>query len=100
MTLPPPDLHPQAIKEARAAYRWYARRSARVAARFLAELDRAMQEIAANPDLWSPYLHGTRAFRLHRFPYLVIYRRTNETLQVVAVMHGRRRPGYWRRRLP
>jgi plasmid stabilization system protein ParE len=99
MTLPTLDLHPLAVKEARVAYRWYARRSARVANRFMAELNRAMQQIIANPDLWLSHLHGTRAFRLHRFPYLIVYRRLNGTLQVVAFMHGRRRPGYWRRRL-
>jgi plasmid stabilization system protein ParE len=99
MTLPIVNLHPRAVNEARAAYRWYARRSAAVANRFVAELDRAIQLIVANPDLWPPHLHGTRAVQLRKFPYLVIYRRTNGTLQVVAVMHGRRRPGYWRRRL-
>src|SRR5262245_61830432 len=34
------EVHPRAVAEARAARRWYARRSAAVANRFVAELDR------------------------------------------------------------
>jgi toxin ParE1/3/4 len=43
-------------------------------------------------------LHGTRKYLLRRFPYAVIYRVTDEAIEVVAVAHGRRRPGYWKTR--
>ncbi len=46
MTPVPLEFHPRAIEEARAARRWYARRSPAAAGRFLAELDRAMEQIA------------------------------------------------------
>jgi plasmid stabilization system protein ParE len=94
------DFHRRAIEEARAARRWYGRRSAALANQFVAELDEAVRQIAAAPGQWPPHLHGTRVYRLRRFPYLVIYRETAISVQVVAVAHGRRRPGYWRRRLP
>jgi plasmid stabilization system protein ParE len=88
-----------AMVEARVAYRWYARRSAAVANRFLASLDQAMLDIAAFPDRWPSHLFGTRAYKLRQFPYLIVYRIRAGYVQVVAVMHGRRRPGYWHRRL-
>jgi hypothetical protein len=34
-------------------------------------------------------------FIFRRFSYAVIYRVVDVTIQVVAVAHGRRRPGYW-----
>ena len=37
------EFHSRAIKEARAARNWYARRNVQVAQRFMAELDRAIQ---------------------------------------------------------
>ncbi|MGH6630205.1 MAG: type II toxin-antitoxin system RelE/ParE family toxin, partial [Burkholderiales bacterium] len=32
------------------------------------------------------------------FPYLIFYRETDRHISIVAVAHGRRRPGYWRKR--
>lgn len=92
------EFHPAAISEARAARQWYATRSPQAGDAFLAELDRAIERICEVPSRWPSYLHGTRRYLLHRFPYLVIYREIGPTLQVVAVAHGRRRPGYWKRR--
>jgi plasmid stabilization system protein ParE len=96
MPLIPIDFDPRAIAEARAARRWYARRSADAANRFLAEFDRAVAQIRTTPGQWPSYLHGTRVYRLRRFPYLVVYRETEAAIQVIAVAHGRRRPGYWK----
>jgi plasmid stabilization system protein ParE len=93
------EFHPRAIVEARAARRWYARRSPAVAGRFVTQLDHAMAQIAAAPQQWPAYLQGTRFYRLHRFPYLVVYRELPASVQIIAVAHTRRRPGYWRRRV-
>jgi hypothetical protein len=62
----------------------------------MAELDHAIDEIENSPERWPVHLHGTRKFLLRRFPYSVVYRITERELQVIAVAHGRRRPGYWR----
>jgi plasmid stabilization system protein ParE len=32
------------------------------------------------------------------FPYDVVYRRRGDVIQVLALAHHRRRPGYWRQR--
>lgn len=65
----------------------------------MAELDRAMAAIAEFPDAWPPFEATTRRFIFKRFPYYAIYRRLDdEVIEVVAVMHAKRRPGYWRSR--
>ncbi|MCZ6674550.1 MAG: type II toxin-antitoxin system RelE/ParE family toxin [Verrucomicrobia bacterium] len=41
------------------------------------------------------------AFRRHllaRFPYGIIYRIDDDVIYVVAVMHLKRNPGYWKNR--
>jgi plasmid stabilization system protein ParE len=93
------ELHPDAIAEARDAREWYAQRSSVAADAFMAELDVAIDLICGSPDRWATYLHGTRRYLMKRFPYLVVYRKTEDKLQVIAVAHGKRKPGYWRRRL-
>ena len=92
------ELHPKALIEARAAFEWYRERSFSAAAAFLAEIDVAINEIAASPERWPGFLHQTRRFLQHRFPFSVVYRVTDATIQVVAFAHARRRPGYWRER--
>jgi plasmid stabilization system protein ParE len=96
----PTNLHPLAIAEARAARNWYGERSIKAAARFVAELDRAVERIATTPKACPSYLHGTRVYRLRRFPYLVVYLETSTSVDVIAVAHGRRKPGYWKKRVP
>jgi toxin ParE1/3/4 len=36
---------------------------------------------------------------VRRFPYLVIYRDEGPFVRVIAIAHGKRRPGYWLARL-
>ena len=98
MSPPSLEFHPDAIAEARAAREWYAKRSPAAADAFMAELDRAVDLILSTPQRWPPYLHGTRRYPLRRFPYSVVYREIAGVVRVVAVAHGRRRPGYWRNR--
>ncbi len=92
------DVHPEAIEEARTAYRWYRERNRTAAEAFLVELDRAVELISEGPMRWPTYLHGTRHFLLRRFPFVVVYRQIDAVVQVVAVAHARRRPGYWKDR--
>ena len=40
-----------------------------------------------------------RRFVVRRFPYLVVTAVVNGGRAVVAVVHGRRKPDYWRNRL-
>jgi plasmid stabilization system protein ParE len=93
------DIHPEAIAEALAANRWYRERSASAADAYLAELDLAVEAIAEKPEMWPRYVHGTRRYIFHRFPFYLVYRETAGKLEIIAVAHGRRKPGYWKSRM-
>jgi len=41
---------------------------------------------------------GFRRRLLRRFPYGILYKEEESQIVIVAVMHLRRRPGYWRNR--
>ena len=92
------EFHPDAVEETWAAHEWYRERSPKAASKFLAELEEAIGRIREGPAVWPAYIYGTRRFVLRRFPFSVVYRFVSETVQVVALAHGRRRPGYWRGR--
>lgn len=91
--------HRLAGEEFRQARFWYARRSRATALRFIQALDKALQQITVDPERCPLYDDRHRCFKIKKFPYLLIYRRTGQDeLTLVAVAHTSRRPGYWRRR--
>lgn len=88
-------VHPQAVAEARAAREWYQARNAEVAEAFMAELDSALDRIEEAPRQWPPYLGDTRRYLFRRFPFFVVFRATERGVEVLAVAHAHRWPGYW-----
>ncbi|MFI5092054.1 MAG: type II toxin-antitoxin system RelE/ParE family toxin [Candidatus Acidiferrum sp.] len=91
--------HPAAVAEAEDAVRWYRERSPLAAKRFLAELNQVIDTIFDAPQRWLRSERGTRKVKLPCFPFLVIYRETKGAVLILAIAHGRRRPGYWENRL-
>jgi plasmid stabilization system protein ParE len=98
----PVEFLPVADREALSALRRYVRKAGPVVAgRFQTAFDDAIARVGTNPRAWAKHLYGTRRCRLRlRYPYFLIYVVEPARVLVVAVAHDRRRPGYWRRRLP
>ena len=92
-------IHPAALEELQSALRWYLRRSEVATAKFVASVDRAIEAVTGSPSRWPIGDHGTRKFIVRRFPFAIIYRETEDSVQILAVAHGHRRPGYWKGRL-
>jgi plasmid stabilization system protein ParE len=93
------EFHEEASAEYEAAFDWYYARSVMAASKFAEELTRAIGIVAEAPRRWPDGIHGTRKFLLRRFPFSVVYRELPSVIQVLAIAHGRRRPGYWKERL-
>ena len=94
------ELHADARAEYLEALDWYLQRSELVARRFQEDLIATLSRIAARPELAAADEAGIRWARMDRFPHILYYRiQDDETVQVLAVAHGRRRPGYWGSRL-
>ena len=92
------SFHPEAAEEVGIARQWYAERSPLTAKAFLAELDLGVERIREAPQRWPRHRTGARRYILPRFPFSVIYRMKGELIEVVAMAHHRRKPGYWRSR--
>ncbi|MGH9877553.1 MAG: type II toxin-antitoxin system RelE/ParE family toxin [Nitrososphaerales archaeon] len=62
---------------------------------FLAEVQRTVDRIAENPRLGQIVRQDIRRRLTRRFPFGILYRLDPEEIVIIAVMHLRRRPGYW-----
>ena len=93
--------HPEASEEYAAALEWYARCGEHLGQSFEQEIERAVQFVAASPERWARYGSYHRRILVRRFPYILVYLLKGTRIWIVAVAHGRRKPGYWRsRRVP
>lgn len=66
---------------------------------FVGEVERMLVQIVANPKAGNIFTRAIRRRLLRRFPYAILYQPSAEKVFVIALMHLRRRPGYWRSRL-
>jgi plasmid stabilization system protein ParE len=95
----PYSFHPQAELEADAAFEHYWADSPTAAINFDAELRAAYARLSRTPRIFPAFLHGTRRMLLERNPFSVIFRERLRDIQIIAVAHAKRRPGYWANRL-
>ncbi|MBL8849248.1 MAG: type II toxin-antitoxin system RelE/ParE family toxin, partial [Planctomycetaceae bacterium] len=78
---------------------WYARVSNSLGRDFLKEFETAVSRVVSGPQRGAKHVHGTRLMLLERFPYVIVYCDLEDRIEVIAVQHAKRRPGYWRSRV-
>ena len=66
---------------------------------FLAEIRRCIKRILTNPEIGRLLDDEVRRKTLHRFPYSLLYVQESSRITILAVVHQKRRPNYWRDRL-
>ena len=95
-------LHPEAEDELRASEDFYHERGgSKLAVDFVERVQAALRVISRNPGRFPPlskYSHVQKA-RLTRFPFSIYYIERERDIWVIAIAHGKRRPGYWEERI-
>ncbi len=91
--------HPGATRDQRESFAWYAQESPDTALRFLDAVENAYERIADHPSRFPRFSRNTRRLVLQAFPFSVIYRQLETDIQIIAVAHHKRRPGYWKNRI-
>ena len=66
---------------------------------FAKEVADTITRILRYPEAWAKLSRRTRRCRTKRFPYGVIYQIRGDKILIVAIMHLRRKPLYWRDRV-
>ena len=74
---------------------FYREKSLEVAARFWAELQKALLRIKKDPTAFG-YLGKSSFRRIHltRFPYVVVYKTYTDCVRVFVIRHEKRNPGF------
>jgi len=90
--------HPDAEAELTDATDSYAQQGPGLDRRFIAEVERALGQIARFPEAASPIRGRLRRKVLPGHPYSLIYALTDTQIRVLAIAHQKRRPFYWRGR--
>lgn len=91
--------HPGAAGEYLAACRYYAEIDGEIGEAFFRGVEAAIARIVAQPKAWPQIEEDVRRHLLKRFPFCIYYTIETDFLLIVAIMHFRRRPGHWRKRL-
>jgi len=86
---------PEALRETRDAAAFYEDSRPGLGKAFLNEVEVATKEILRYPHMWRCIKGRFRRYLIPRFPYGLIYAVQDDTVYIAAVMHLRRRPGYW-----
>jgi plasmid stabilization system protein ParE len=90
--------HPDALLEADESAKFYEERQKGLGKRFVEALTDAIYHVRRTPELCGKVDGNLRKCRMLRFPYGVIYRVKNKSIEIIAVMHFRRKPDYWKKR--
>jgi plasmid stabilization system protein ParE len=90
---------PPAEEEMTAAAQYYQTQSMGLGEEFLFEVERTIAAIASHPKAAPKVKQEIRRRLLKRFPFGILYVATVDEIVVLAIMHLRRRPGYWQDRL-
>jgi len=91
--------HPEASEEMLESARFYESKSDGLGSDFLLAVEDTTRRILELPGLGRIERANTRRRLVPGFPFTVLYELHQEDIFIAAVMHHRRRPGYWRKRL-
>ena len=96
---PKTKFHPSAQSELNDALQHYETQVPGLGAEFLAEVRGSVSLISEFPEAGSLIWSTRRRVLVKHFPYALVYRILQDgTIRILAVMHLRRRPTYWRSR--
>jgi len=92
--------HPVAQTEHLESVAYYETKRAGLGASYLAEFETIMTVVSENPHRYPVEKEPEiRRVRMKRFPYNILFREFENSVQVLAVAHKRRHPKHWQSRL-
>lgn len=90
--------HIDAESEMIEAAEYYESRQKDLGKRFLESVRSLLHQIRINPGIFKTVNNNIHLAKTSIFPYGIIYREKENCLEILAVMHLKRKPGYWKSR--
>jgi toxin ParE1/3/4 len=91
--------HPEASEEMLQSARFYESKSGGLGSDFLNAVEDTTRRILERPNLGQIEKANILRRLVPGFPFTILYESHQDHIFIAAVMHQRRRPGYWRKRL-
>jgi toxin ParE1/3/4 len=95
----PAVFHPDAVREYLEVIEYHAAIRVELGERFDSEIQRLVGEVCCDPERLYRFHPPAQRALSSAFPYSVVYLEEPDRIWIVAVMHAKRRPGCWRKRL-
>jgi plasmid stabilization system protein ParE len=92
------SFHEAAETEFLLAIEYYEECQPALGLRFSEEVYATIERICNHPYTWTSIDTKTRRCITNKFPYGVLYRIRDNHIRIMAVMHLRRKPDYWKDR--
>ena len=95
----PHAFHPEAEQEYAQAAKYYSDADPELGGRFYDEMERLIQDVRRDPKRFRHFDPPAQRHFSTVFPYAVIYVEQPDRIWILAMMHLKRRPGYWKSRV-
>ncbi|TAN45561.1 MAG: type II toxin-antitoxin system RelE/ParE family toxin [Nitrospirae bacterium] len=93
------SFHPEAEVEFTEAIDYYEECEQVLGYDFSIEVFTSIKNIANYPNAWPVIEEDIRRCFVNRFPYGIVYSIESDQVFILAVMHLRRHPDYWKKRI-
>lgn len=93
------EIRPLAKNDLFEVVEWYKTIGDVLSIQFLNEVQFFLNLICENPNLFQSAGRQCRRANLSKFPYKIIYKVEDEIVVVIALLHHKRRPGSWKKRI-
>ena len=93
------EFHPEAQDEFISAAEFYDAQTPGLGLDFIHTVRQTYERLLEAPASGPAFGRRLRRLLVPKFPYGLLYHVEPERIYIIAVMHLRRRPGYWRSRL-
>ena len=89
-----------ASEEFTEAVRWYESRRPGLGAELYDAVKATIESIERQPEIGATAYEDPKSRRVlvARFPYHVVYRLEDDEILILAIVHMKRRPGFWKHR--
>lgn len=88
------ELHPEALLELKESYQWYEERSEGLGLRFMGLVNKRINEIANDPEIYAKKEGSYREALIDVFPYMIIYElfKKEGIVFISDIFHTKRNP--------
>jgi len=93
-------IRPEAEADMAEQFDWYEGRKQGLGHEFLAEVRSVLRRIEENPTRHAQTYRNVRRAFVRRFPFKVFYLFDGGKVELIGVIHARRDPQRWQRRVP